>query len=214
MGGPLRIAGLGVIVLASAGAALWFNRGAPADTEQKLLRIAEQYTAWSRVSDRANWAPADCIMRPPAGVLVSESRDDATHGHKLYHLFARDGQSYQWLGGGSDSANRQSPVGQVLVKEAWTPIPVDSSSATPFDSAEVTSDGRYRTGERAGLFVMLKLDPRTPGTDQGWVYATLDATGQRVLAAGRVESCMKCHAAAPYDRLFGLPYARAAHARP
>lgn len=214
MSGFLRVVGLGAIVLTSAGAALWLTRTGPADIEQRLLRIAQEYATWPRVSDRANWAPTDCIIRPPAGVLASESSDDATHGHKLYHLFARDGQSYEWLGGGSDSTNRQSPVGQVLVKEAWTPIPVDSSSATSFDSAEVTSDGRYRTGERAGLFVMLKLDPRTPGTDQGWVYATLDATGKRVRTVGLVGSCMNCHAAAPYDRLFGLPYARAAQARP
>ena len=33
----------------------------------------------------------------------------------------------------------------------------------------------YKTGAAAPLFVMVKLDPKTPGTDQGWVYGTTTA---------------------------------------
>lgn len=52
---------------------------------------------------------------------------------------------------------------------------------------------------------MMKLDPKTPGTDDGWVYATLAADGRTVTAAGRIESCMKCHRETKTDRLFGMP---------
>ena len=50
---------------------------------------------------------------------------------------------------------------------------------------------------------MLKLDPSTPETDEGWVYGTLSADGQRVTAAGRVESCMDCHVDEGRDRMYG-----------
>jgi hypothetical protein len=61
----------------------------------------------------------------------------------------------------------------------------------------------YKAAKPAGLFVMMKLDPKTPGTDAGWVYGTLSADGKAVTAAGKVESCMKCHQDAKHDRLFG-----------
>jgi hypothetical protein len=51
---------------------------------------------------------------------------------------------------------------------------------------------------------MFKLDPKTPGTDEGWVYGTVTADGKTVTSAGRVASRMKCHQEAPHDRLFGL----------
>jgi hypothetical protein len=66
-------------------------------------------------------------------------------------------------------------------------------------------DGRlYHAAQKAGLFVMYKLDPGTPGTDEGWVYGTVSADGREVLSAGRVGPCMACHWDAPHDRLFGL----------
>jgi hypothetical protein len=51
---------------------------------------------------------------------------------------------------------------------------------------------------------MYKLDAKTPGTDEGWVYGTVTPDGKDVTCAGRVASCMGCHADAPHDRLFGL----------
>lgn len=70
----------------------------------------------------------------------------------------------------------------------------------------VTKGGKtYRAKSIGGLFVMLKLDAKTQGTDAGWVYGTLTADGKTVTSAGRVASCMKCHVDAPRDRLFGLP---------
>ena len=50
----------------------------------------------------------------------------------------------------------------------------------------------FRATEPAGLFIMFKLDPATPETDEGWVYATVSTAGQ-VTSAGRVATCMGCH---------------------
>jgi hypothetical protein len=47
------------------------------------------------------------------------------------------------------------------------------------------------------------MDPKTPGTDNGWVYGTVTADGKQVTSAGRVKSCMACHQRAPNDRVFG-----------
>jgi hypothetical protein len=63
----------------------------------------------------------------------------------------------------------------------------------------------YHAKEKGPLFVMFKVGPRTPGTDEGWVYGTATADGKRVTSAGWVESCMKCRQEAPHDRLFGPP---------
>ena len=52
---------------------------------------------------------------------------------------------------------------------------------------------------------MYKTDPKTPGTDEGWVYGTVTADGKKVTAAGRVQSCINCHQDARNDRLFGIP---------
>jgi hypothetical protein len=52
---------------------------------------------------------------------------------------------------------------------------------------------------------MFRLDPSTPDTDAGWVYATVTPDGQ-VTSAGRVASCMGCHeTSATHERLFGVP---------
>jgi hypothetical protein len=67
-------------------------------------------------------------------------------------------------------------------------------------------DGKvFKAAKQGELFVMLKLDPKTPGTDDGWVYGTVSPDGKSVSAGGRIESCMKCHVEAKTDRLFGLP---------
>jgi hypothetical protein len=65
-------------------------------------------------------------------------------------------------------------------------------------------DGRvYKAAKQADLFVMMKLAPATPDTDAGWVYGTVTPDGKTVTSAGRIASCMKCHAEAKHDRLFG-----------
>ena len=66
----------------------------------------------------------------------------------------------------------------------------------------------YLADKKYALFIMYKMAPDTPGTDAGWVYGTLSADGKTVTSAGRVASCMDCHASAPHDHLFGIKQQR------
>jgi hypothetical protein len=117
----------------------------------------------------------------------------------------------------------------VVVKESWVPEEV-KDDGTPLEPVRRTvkvrqgdtlveqedsflpyarKDGHlYHAKEKGPLFVMFKLDPATPGTDEGWVYGTVTADGKTVTGVGKIESCMKCHQDAPHDRLFGLPEER------
>jgi hypothetical protein len=192
--------------------------------EGRMLEIAASYESFGRVSAPAGWAPEDCRdPNPPTPeVAFSRSTDGSTHGAKLYTLFAKD---HSPLGGYLVEGQR-SPTGQVVVKESWVPEEV-KDDGKPLEPVRrkvkvrqgdglvgqedsfvpyARKDGRlYHAKEKGPLFVMFKMDPRAPGTDEGWVYGTVTPDGKQVTSAGRVESCMKCHQDAPHDRLFGPP---------
>jgi hypothetical protein len=51
----------------------------------------------------------------------------------------------------------------------------------------------------------MNLDPKTPGTDEGWVYGMMGDDLKTVTSVGKVSSCIECHEEAPHDRLFGYP---------
>jgi hypothetical protein len=182
---------------------------------EEVLAAAHNYTAWTRVSDQANWAPTNCRAPAPEGAQVSQSGDHDTHGKKLYYLFAKVPGQYT-----TDAFKDGSSIGQALVKESWTPVKVDKAKVptAPFEIGARRHPPEYafsdngeafKTGERAPLFVMLKLDPATKGTDEGWVYATLTPNAKTILQSGRIESCMECHVGTKtHDRLFGPAWAR------
>jgi hypothetical protein len=205
------------------------NHSSPAPTaaspfEEKLLAIAQSYEEYGRLDLTARWAPAACapaVWAPPAPEpRFSASGDGGTHGRKLYYLFVKelpkdtpDPEDY--------TRGDQSAVGQVIVKEAWVPEEA-KDDGKPLEPVKRTvqvggkpradeflpyarKDGRlYHAKEKAALFIMMKLDPKTPDTDAGWVYATATPDGKKLTGAGRIESCMGCHQTAPHDRLFGL----------
>jgi hypothetical protein len=202
---------------------------------ERLLEIASSYENYGLVAPAVREAVMACVKvidpslvgRQGPSPLAPEPRystggDSATHGRKLYWLFVKE-----WPEGGSYVLpGRPNPIGQAVVKEAWTAKEVKDDDKPPetlrrkaklrqgdkFVEA-VTSflpdakrDGHlYRATRKSALFIMYKVDPTTPGTDEGWVYGTVSADGKQVTSAGRVESCMRCHQKAPHDRLFGLP---------
>jgi len=95
---------------------------------------------------------------------------------------------------------------QILVKEAFVPISLDEAhkgSTRGVQPAQRGGEG-WMPGDRAGLFLMLRTARATPGTDEGWVYATVQADGA-VSAYGQIPSCVACHRRAGPDRMFGLP---------
>jgi hypothetical protein len=170
--------------------------------------IAAEYQAWGRVDDDLRWAPGLCRIPLPGVARMSASDDVATHGQKLYSVFAKNQKAYP-LG---------PHLGQVVVKESWTAERVTDPSVMydpekwrdypdggdHFYPYAKKGDEIFRAGQRAGLYIMMRLEDGAPNTDDGWVYATITAAGE-VTAAGRVSSCMGCHIEADHERLFGVP---------
>lgn len=176
-----------------------------ADFRANVVASAAKYSDWVRVSDGPQWAPELCL--PPQGVKgprFSESKDANTHGRKLYYLFCNEHQYYYLIGNGA-SQQSGAPVGLAIVKEAHQPVEVDATNAADAKQETALRGGKtYEPGPITSLFVMTKYDATTPGTDQGWVYATLDASGKEVTGIGVIASCVECHREAKHDRLFGL----------
>jgi hypothetical protein len=181
----------------------------------EALKIAGNYKSWGRVDDELRWAPFLCRIPLPGSPHVSHSNDPATHGQKLYSVFAKNNANYP----------NGPHTDQVVVKESWVPEVVTTPDASYNPNSYYQTDGGnratidadhfygyakgeggvvYRAGTPAGLFIMFKLAETTPDTDQGWVYATV-TTGGEVTSAGRVATCMGCHESADHERLFGVP---------
>ena len=171
-----------------------------------------EYKPWGRWDDEMRWAPWLCRMPLPAAARVSAAGDGG-HARKLYSVFAKHRAFYGYQ---AAVAGRAQPAGQVIIKEAYHPEPVEKRELDPsilqdqdldgqgdhFDRY-ASEDGRlYRASELAGVYVMAKLPPGAEGTDSGWVYGTVTPSGQ-VTSAGRVASCMGCHVDAGPERLFG-----------
>lgn len=176
----------------------------PGPFDARLLEIAGTYLKFHRVDDQIHLAPTMCAMVNFSIPRLSASTDEKTHGKKLYYLFAKHRDEY-W-----DAPKQASqPIGQVVVKEAWH---ADETTQTKFKDPHSQLEGKsfahegkfLAPGEKKGLYIMLKMDPKTDGTDQGWVYGTVTPDGKTVTSAGRVASCMKCHEEAKFDRLFGV----------
>jgi hypothetical protein len=197
--------------------------------QRELLQVAADYKQWGRVDDDMRWAPELCRRPNPGQAHVSASQDEQTHGRKLYSLFARKRDAYYRL-----ERRKLSDIGQVIVKQSWVPEEITDSKERPgkrVDHSRIvrtpnSAPGRkpgaldtdgdhfypyvwkgekvFKASKQADLFIMMKLGPNRSGTDAGWVYGTVTSDGKKVTAAGRIESCMKCHQEAKNERLFGL----------
>jgi hypothetical protein len=100
-------------------------------------------------------------------------------GRKLYFLYAKDRDAY---------VKNEMASGQWVVKESFR------------------TDRDGHAGERAGLFIMLRLDfcgSAPDYSDCGWVYATATPEGE-IKQAGKIASCAACHGLAEHERLFGI----------
>lgn len=167
----------------------------------KLLAVAADYRGYQKMAEDPSYGPTMCRAPIHRSAFISQAETGA-HGRKLYFLWVKEPDIYAragWVGKYSDLPEDTiitQPVGQVLVKESFV----------PGKDADPDNPHAPRTlGEKAGLFVMLKLDPSTAGTDQGWVYGTISADGKTVTSAGKVGNCMKCHTETKQDRMFGMP---------
>lgn len=161
----------------------------------QLLDVAGKYQIFGKVDDLSRWAPWLCSAPPPPKARVSKSVDTGTHGRKVYFLYAKERDAYMKL-----SANQ---VGQIIVKESWMPPAKLGNGNSAANMSTTTGSAKIPT-QKKDLFIMMKLDPAIANSDDGWVYGTITPDGKTVTSAGRVQSCMTCHANAQHDRLFGL----------
>lgn len=182
------------------------------------------YRAWGRVDDEMRWAPFKCLTPMPARPERSAAMD-GHHARKLYSLFAKDRAAYVRLAADlpDGAAPRRVPNGQTIVKESFIAVREAEDAGAPaarlqalqaravtddhFDRYVREGDALYRAGDLAAVFVIVDVRGGSSGvpdaaTDDGWIYGTLTPTGE-VTSAGRVASCMECHARAPHDHLFG-----------
>jgi hypothetical protein len=189
---------------------------------KQMLEVAKTYPNYGRVDDEFRWAPWLCRMPNPGQARFTASKDEDTHGgRKLYSVFAKDREAYHLLSF-SQKPLAEVASGQIVVKESWLPEEVTGSEIPApvqqkrklanglevFESFQpfVKRDGKvYKASKIAGLFIMMKTNPKNPDTDKGWVYGTVSADLKQVTGIGKIESCMECHVKAPHDRLFGLP---------
>jgi len=205
------------------------SRDAPKSNEELLLAAAREYRAWTRISDRMELAPALCIWYG-AQVRASDSADDATHGRKLYYLYACDADAYRELSSNgfatrNDDPPAPTPLGQTLVKETWAAVESPAPPVSPEPPGQYSSgplvgvtedyvdpcvqgpDGkRYCAGEQGDLFMMMKRPADTPDSDEGWIYAVVSSDASTIRSAGRLENCMKCHVEQGPERQFGLRF--------
>ncbi|HEU4417898.1 MAG TPA: VWA domain-containing protein [Planctomycetota bacterium] len=175
------------------------------DVNSRFVPILEEavrgYEKFALVTGTPRMAPADCRMPAPYA-RISEAEKE--HGGKLYLLYARFADGLEYVKPGEPAK-----VGQTLVKEAWQRVEGEQKEATEasrrYMGPFLVKNGNMvcHGGDAAGLFVMHKLAPGTPDTDNGWIYGTIDKNGA-VTAVGRVASCMRCHENATEDRRFGL----------
>lgn len=177
-----------------------------------LLKAAKEYKNYRPFDGTGRWSPALCIapINQVPGGRFSASKDKSTHGRKIYVLYSNTftiGKNYV-------QKDKPAKVGTTLVKEAWKPEVMNleklkKSQAYKEYKGQVptaTDDGKvYHATDKLTLFMMCKVDPKTPSTDQGWIYGTVSPDGKKVTSAGRVKSCMGCHTKAEHDRRFGLP---------
>lgn len=210
-------------VLALAGVCWGAGKEEEVNKEQfhkELLQVAASYAKKNPVDYNLRNSPLDCRMPLPGVPAVSESDDQATHGRKLYYLFAKSARTYWQLTQGKQEEKKEQAMPKVaepgfwLVKESWSSrkLSVEEyrKTARPLEFPAVShfakqGDHYVEAQDKKGLFVMLKKAADTPDTDQGWVYATISPDGKRVTSAGRVASCMKCHEQAQHDRMLGIP---------
>jgi len=173
----------------------------------RLLKIANEYPSYGHVDEELRVAPTLCDdpsrsgrrRRVPAYPRLSAAGDEASHGKKLYFLFAKNRPAYVELNKDSDLD------GQVIVKESWTTKEwLKKGAAANSSKPKTKGEKTHSPVEKYGLFIMFHAGADTADTDQGWVYGTVSADGKTVTSAGRVKSCMECHEQAPHGRLFGI----------
>lgn len=169
-------------------------REVPSKDDRFLAIAAELRNGEYRVVSDWDRAISSCAFFA-LPLVLSDAAAETPHGMKIYQAWAKDAGAY------FHAAHEEQPVGQVIVKESWTPKEV---AEVALDSRFAVSDGKYYTPDKPKeLFIMFKDDPATPGTDEGWLYGIVSPDGKEVISPGHIKACADCHRQARHDRVFG-----------
>lgn len=185
----------------------------PRAFEEKFLDAAREHVNWKRVFQGLKWAQIQCAPFTPEQLLgtraprLSASKEETTHGQKLFWLHAKEIGAYQDAFAYNPPSDLTAPIGQVLVKQSWSMKPVEKSWVDEGENRAkcAQQDGVwYAADEPRELFIMLKKAKSVQGTDGGWAYGVVTADGSKVVRSGLLQDCMGCHKAAKHDRQLGL----------
>lgn len=97
-----------------------FLAGCATTPEPDIRDLVRNYADFGQVDHVARVAPRMCKEPSRPRKRLSASRDEDTHGRKLYYLFAKDRLAYL------KSRDADQPEGQILVKESWIPPGMES----------------------------------------------------------------------------------------
>ncbi|MHC4972607.1 MAG: cytochrome P460 family protein [Planctomycetota bacterium] len=132
------------------------------------------------------------------GDAAAISDADARHAMRLYRRYL--------IWGKANAKRFKSKPHKLMVTNYVNKIGQDAwkkgSGGYPAGSS-IAKEG-WKDDQRAMVFFMEK---RAAGYDSGngdWWYATVDGKG-KILNAGKVQSCIECHANADNDYVFGTP---------
>lgn len=171
-----------------------FVRDVPSKDDRFLAIAAELRNGEYRVVSDWDRAISSCAY-VGLPLILSNAAAETAHGMKIYQAWAKSAGAY------FRAANEEQPVGQVIVKESWTPKEV---AEVALDSRFAVSDGKYYTPDKPKeLFIMFKDDPATSDTDEGWLYGIVAPDGKEVISSGHIKACADCHRQARHDRVFG-----------
>lgn len=192
------------------------------DKEDRLREIAGEYKRYRQYiqnqivvtdSARYSWTIGLCEVPSPDSLgfhyksdssFISKADETLSpHGNKLYKLYIKNYGAYVWM------ADRDQPIGQVIVKETWNVKEVIYDSLNK-DMPQVRSrnDGKWYTPTTVSeVFVMYK-EKQNRSNDNGWNYGNVsleDKSRKPILFNDRkLSTCIHCHVNTKYDRIFGV----------
>jgi|GEM_PF-3943477 len=146
------------------------------------------------VADAPTWLPvtSDGRARPVPCMSAAEEAE-----FRLAFVMARDPAAYRGVESGA------SQDGQAIVLATYDATPYRASGPGRLPDRVVrVGDGSFLTGSQRESLVAAR------GADGAWTYGTVDPDGTVRASGTTIMLCLRCHADAPHDGLFGLDGSR------
>lgn len=146
---------------------------------EKLQKISREYKTYTLLYNKTasllSWTVLDCTA-PPKGhrnvfdsfYTSKASPQISLHGNKLYKLYVKEFVSYV------NPAIKEQPVGQIIVKETWNTVEVQSDSLQSNHSAVLNLNNQkwHVPTTVSELFIMFK-EKEDSLNDKGWKYGVV-----------------------------------------